>query len=934
MSEMKHLLVVTATGAALMAWAAWQPQAGPSSSLVQDNTKALLLRFGLTDSEPAAWDGDVSIAGGEIVRLSSWRPLPAETITGTRAWKLASTWSDRFLNRPWEQEPMTPYTPVLRRPGLVVEVRGAAPVLTIKTPHGQFTAGLQGGTFLNGRVRAEPVAPPVRLSADDRENEHVALARGTGREMWLAWVTYRSGGNDILVRRHDGREWSAAEALTAKPSDVFRVQVGSGDKSGVWAIWSEQVNGNWDLYGRPRRGNAWGPTERLTEATQPDIHHALTADSAGNLWLVWQGFRNGQSDIFARRHDGTSWSAPEQLSTSPANDWSPAIAADRQGRVHVAWDTYDKGNYDIVMRTLGNARWAEQTGIAASLKFEAKVALACDREDRLWAAWNESGLQWGKDTGVLLRRQATPLYNERLIATAVLSGGKWMEPAGRLETSLPAELRNYNESVMLAPDAGGRMWLLFRHRIPRIPDVSSEAALHGAGWEVWASAYDGSRWSAPVTLPSTAGRSDMTTAAATDSAGQLRVAWSSDSRDYDATTHRRAEVYSGVLPASAGKAAAPVLAARTEPEFRSFTSHPTEKQDLERIRAYTIASGGSTYRIYRGDIHRHTEISRDGKNDGSLWDTYRYALDAASLDFLGVSEHNEGGGPDIEYINYMLQQAADIFFVSGRFAPLYGYERSLNFPNGHRNVMFATRGVPTLRIPPEERQAKTGAQALYAYLKTNRGIAVSHTSATGMGTDWRDNDPEVEPLVEIYQGDRVSAEHEGAPKAATRYDPTSQAGGFRPEGYVWNAWAKGYKLGVQASSDHLSTHISYACTLATDFTREGLIEAMRRRHSYGATDNIILDYRLQSGGREYIQGDIAEVKDSFHLYVKVIGTAAIRQIDIIRSNTYLHNRQNLGTETEFTFVDNKPLPGESYYYVRIIQVNEQMAWSSPIWVRR
>jgi hypothetical protein len=901
---------------------------------VQDDTKTLLVRFGATDTQPTQWNGEVSIEGGEIVKLASWRPLPADAIEAQRAWKLSSTWSDTFQNRPWEREPITGYKPVLRKPGLVVELRGARPLLRINTPHGEFTSGLDGGTFLNGSVRVERVPSAVRLSAEDRENEYVALAPGNGRDMWLAWVTYNKGGNEIFVRRQNGTQWSAAESLTSKPTDVFRVQLGAGAKAGVWAIWSEQVNGNWDLYGRQRRGDSWSRVERLTNAPQPDVHHAVAADSAGNLWLVWQGFRNGQSDIFARRHDGSGWTAPEQVSSSSANDWSPAIACDREGRAHVAWDTYDKGNYDVVMRTFENASWSEQTGIATSLKFEAKVALACDNRNRLWAAWNESGTQWGKDTGVLLRRQATPLYNERLIATAVLSEGKWMEPAAGLEASLPAELQNFNESLVLAPDAAGRMWLLFRHRIPRIPDVSSEAAIHGAVWEVWASAYEGDRWSTPIVMPSSSGRSDMATAVAADSEGQLRVAWSSDTRDYDATIHRRAEVYSGILPGPTGTPVSPALTARVQPALRSFSAHPNEAQDLKRIREYTIASGGSSYRIYRGDIHRHTEISRDGKNDGSLWDTYRYALDAASLDFLGVSDHNENGGPDIEYINYMLQQAADIFFVSGRFAPLYGYERSLSFPNGHRNVMFAKRGIPTLRIPPEEKQAKTGAQALYAYLKANRGIAVSHTSATGMGTDWRDNDPEVEPLVEIYQGDRVSAEHEGAPKAATRHDPTSQAGGFRPEGYVWNAWAKGYKLGVQASSDHLSTHLSYACTLATDFTREGLIEAMRRRHSYGATDNIILDYRLQAGGSEYIQGDIAEVKGSFRLYVKVIGTAAIRQLDIIRSNTYLHNRQNLGTETEFTFVDNNPLPGESYYYVRVIQTNEQMAWSSPIWITR
>src|SRR5688572_16290959 len=167
---MKHLLVVAVAGVGLIAWA-WQPQAGSSSSPVQDDTRALLLRFGVTDTEPTVWNGDVSVAGGEIVRLSSWRPLPADAIDGQRAWKLASSWSDTFQNRAWEREPMTGYRPALRRPGLVIEVRGTKPVLRFNTTHGQFSVGLEGGAFLNGRVRAERVTPAVRLSAEDRENE-------------------------------------------------------------------------------------------------------------------------------------------------------------------------------------------------------------------------------------------------------------------------------------------------------------------------------------------------------------------------------------------------------------------------------------------------------------------------------------------------------------------------------------------------------------------------------------------------------------------------------------------------------------------------------------------------------------------------------------------------------------------------------------------
>jgi hypothetical protein len=203
-----------------------------------------------------------------------------------------------------------------------------------------------------------------------------------------------------------------------------------------------------------------------------------------------------------------------------------------------------------------------------------------------------------------------------------------------------------------------------------------------------------------------------------------------------------------------------------------------------------------------------------------------------------------------------------------------------------------------------------------------------------MGTDWRDNDPEVEPLVEIYQGDRISAEYEGAPRAAYGDRLTGAPGGFRLAGFVWNAWAKGYKLGVQAASDHLSTHISYACSIAEDFTREGLLDSMKQRHSYGATDNIILDYRLKAGEQEYLQGDIVEVDGRFQLWLRVIGTAPIRQIDIIKDNTFLHTRQPLEKEVTMTFVDAEAGSGESYYYVRVLQADNEIAWSSPIWVTK
>src|SRR5579863_1700962 len=113
---------------------------------------------------------------------------------------------------------------------------------------------------------------------------------------------------------------------------------------------------------------------------------------------------------------------------------------------------------------------------------------------------------------------------------------------------------------------------------------------------------------------------------------------------------------------------------------------------------------------------------------------------------------------------------------------------------------------------------------LYAYLKAFNGIVASHTSATAMGTDWRDNDPLVEPAVEIYQGDRQNYERPGAPKSNSEKD---SIGLWRPKGFVNVALEKGYKLAFEASSDHVSTHLSYANLLVRDNTREAVLEAFQ-----------------------------------------------------------------------------------------------------------
>jgi hypothetical protein len=201
-----------------------------------------------------------------------------------------------------------------------------------------------------------------------------------------------------------------------------------------------------------------------------------------------------------------------------------------------------------------------------------------------------------------------------------------------------------------------------------------------------------------------------------------------------------------------------------------------------------------------------------------------------------------------------------------------------------------------------------------------------------MGTDWRDNDRDLEPIVEIYQGARTSAEHEGAPLASSEKRTELWAGGYKPLGFVWNAWAKGYKLGVQASSDHVSTHLSYACVIAENQSREAIVDGMRKRHTYAATRNILVDYRMNAGGKTYMQGDILSSNSLPELTATIVGAGPLAKVVVVRDNQYIYSQSPKEESYALRYKENSLTPGEHYYYIRLEQKDGKVAWSSPIWI--
>jgi hypothetical protein len=195
-----------------------------------------------------------------------------------------------------------------------------------------------------------------------------------------------------------------------------------------------------------------------------------------------------------------------------------------------------------------------------------------------------------------------------------------------------------------------------------------------------------------------------------------------------------------------------------------------------------------------------------------------------------------------------------------------------------------------------------------------------------MGTDWRDNDPDVETSVEIYQGDRQSYEKPGAPRASSQ---TDSIGGYRPKGYIDRALELGYILAFEASSDHVSTHMSFANVLATAVTREAIMDAFRKRHLYASTDNILAEFRSGT----HIMGDAFDSDQAPAFDVHLTGTSAFSNVVVVKDNQYVYSLQSNSAEVKFSWRDMAAQPGKrSYYYIRGEQADGEIVWVSPMWV--
>ncbi len=797
-------------------------------------------------------------------------------------------------------------------------------------------AAAKAAASAEAELRLAGQIPGQAASDPGKQSDWPSIAAAADGSEYILYVEWNDKDRDrLVVRRRDAQgNWGPPIPIEDGNWDHYAPAI-VATGNGALAVWSAQSVGNFDLYAAEisAGGNVTRP-ERLTSAAHGDINARLAADERGNVTLVWQSFRNGNADIYARRRTGRRWGRELLVSSSDRGDWEPAVALSPQGTAWISWDSYQHGNYDVFLRSMDGEKLGPAVTVTTEPTAQFHSSVAVDDQGRVWVAWDDGGENWGKDFSRESSVQGSRgLHAARSLGLRVYANGRVQNPAADLAKILSGRMSRFAELPHLSFDAAGSLWLVFRHWTSTQPHEV---------YHFYATRLSGEDWTLPYRLSQSSGHNSQRAALARTPTGGLRAVYSSDGRSPTNLPKSQSHalhyvVYASELP----RGEKPVDTALAEAKL------PAPGTPSTRRPRHTMSAGGKTYTLMLGDCHRHTDIRGHSGVDASILDTYRYAIDAAQLDFLGTSDHNEvvgGTWPDglRDYQWWWTQKAVDLFTHAPAFVGIYSYEHSMMRPGGHRNVLFLKRGAPLRGIDRTRPDPAPDNQppAMWKWWEENvlsqpgqKSVIVPHTFAAGPLADWDWPNARFDCLLEMYQGARGSYEAWRLPDREKR-GPTQTD---EPGHFARDALARGNTYGFVSFSDHGSTHNSWAGVWTLSPDRRGILDGMYDRRTFAASDEIIV--RVTAGGRMAGEEFDATVSEAPRIEATIEAPDTILRIDIVKDGNYVYTARPNATRARVDWRDTGTKPGRSYYYLRVFQRDPEnpdgdpeIAWASPFYV--
>ena len=456
--------------------------------------------------------------------------------------------------------------------------------------------------------------------------------------------------------------------VTEAGLDVWRPAVAVDGRGDVRVAWAQQVDGNWDIYHRgytpagKRRGTAtWSEAVRVTDVAGLRLPRRRRDRLAkGVVWLAWQAFREGNYEILAAalatstpgeprvdlRQQGQRLEPRPSRPTRRATSTSPGTPTTR-------------ATTTCMLHAVGRRR-RRTIAVADSARFEARPSLACDargsRLDRLRGRRRAVGQglrrpNMFRKIGLDEEPRLRPLHQPH--GHGEVPGRRQAAAAGRR----PADgLRRHARRATRAC----RAWRSTRRRRLAAAAASPAAGRRGRGLDQLRPALRRQRAGRAAT-PGELGEPARQPPGAGAVGDGLLVVYSGDDRTSTPGPRSGRPVRRACSPAAGPTSSRRSWSTTRRRPRRELDAGPSERDGRRGpdARLPHRASAARSCGCSAASSTATPSITAHGDGDGLLEDSWRYALDAGDLDWIGNGDHDNGGGH--EYTWWQIQKMTDLY---------------------------------------------------------------------------------------------------------------------------------------------------------------------------------------------------------------------------------------------------------------------------------
>ncbi len=707
-----------------------------------------------------------------------------------------------------------------------------------------------------------------------------------GSDVYVAWDEHKDG-HDYLYAANlvDGKLKN--QALLSQGGDAFRPDMHSFDGK-VWFVWSECKDMIWTLYVSWLENGVYSSPIMIDQGMA--VYNHSISDDGENIMVLWSRLSAQRSDAMLAIVTTAGVKSEEKVSQSQKS-YRPTACRAADGRLYVAYDVFDGKVYNAVLRVYESGQWSDEHRLNDDDGMWATQPIVVPHENGVIVSWYDFGAQ-----SKLSYLSAKAYWDGKLCSEKAQRFAQRVSWYQDMDAS-------YNKDYAIVVYTWGKYNVHVRVK------------------------KNGEDWSKPFIMSNQDGECGTHPKIVIDDQNVIHLAWQFSPKNghYDRNaTAMYNTIHVDDIAEFFDEAAELISDSFTTP---IPTPKVFEKPTKEAMQAW-LKKNGYSQKIAFGDIHGQSGLS-DGA--GQIDQYYHFAMSTAGLEFASLTDHDSYPDWTTKSEWEWMRTSCKLVNMEDDFASLLSYEWTPNeyrYDYGHKNIYYPGDDGEMFR---SNEVGGITPYKLFESIKAYGGQCIPHHPAAMWGmvsaaTDWTFGDESVQRLVETYS--RHAAYERFEDKSVYTKDHLKCEGCCAQD-----ALAMGHRIGLIAGSDsHQMEHGIEGGIMGAflpEITRQNLFDAMFDRFVFGTTGARILP-SIKIGDAVMGQ-EIKCAKDaSVNIDVSVLCTQQ-GKVELIKNNKVVATHETQNLECDFTYVDDDRSESD-YYYLRVTQNDEHMAWSSPIWV--